>query len=323
MAAQRQLIFLSDSDVRSCALTAREVNDAVEAAFRDNALGKVISKPQVTLELGDSRLLLAKTGALRDPPFAGIKWLGVYPGNAARGLPDFHPVVLLSDAETGMPLALLDGRWITGVRTAAISAVSARYLARARSNTLGIIACGLQARTHLAAFAAEFPLRRVVCWSRTRSSAEKFALETRLLGLVADVVDHPQQAIADADLVASLVGDDPNIEPFLDADWLKPGSFLSLVDLGRPWLIGGLRRLDKIVTDDLAQSTAANGDQVVLAKPFHAELGALVIGNAERRTSPNERNAVNFNGIGFTDTAVAAAVYLRARERGIGTSLSL
>jgi ornithine cyclodeaminase/alanine dehydrogenase-like protein (mu-crystallin family) len=319
----QHLLFLSDADVRECGLSAKEVNDVVEASFRAKAEGSATFKPQIVLDMGASRLLLAKAGALAAPPYAAIKWLGVYPGNSAHGLPDFHPLVVLSDAETGMPLAVMDGRWITGARTAAISAVAARYLARPDSEILGIIACGQQARTHLAAFAAEFPLRRVLCWSRSRSSAERFAAEAEIYGVVATVVDQPYDAIAGANLVASLVADVPDIVPFLDADWLGPGSFLTLVDMGRPWRVDALGRLDKIVTDDLAQNTAGDAEQVVMARPFHAELGDVIIGSAVGRRTPAERNAINFNGIGLTDVAVAAALYVRARALGIGTTLTL
>jgi ornithine cyclodeaminase/alanine dehydrogenase-like protein (mu-crystallin family) len=314
------LLYLSDADVDACALSAKAVNDAVEAGFRAKAEGRAIFRPQIVVELGEARLLLAKAAAI--PPYAAVKWLGVYPGNRERaGVADFHPLVLLSRSETGQPLALMDGRWITGQRTAAISAVAAKYLARPEAATLGVVACGLQARTHLAAFAAAFPLKEVRCWSRTRASAERFAEDARQGGFDVTIASEPRGAVEGCDLVASLVGDVPDIAPFLDARWLAPGSFVALVDMGRPWYATSFEALDKVTTDDPGQNSAGDAEQVAYQRPFHAEIAEMAASRAPGRESATERNGVCFNGIGIADVAVAAALYERAVARKIGTML--
>lgn len=317
MTLGRDILYLCDADVRATDLSLAEVEAAVEAVFAAKAAGRAVMKPKLSLHAPGGALFLASAGVLDAPAVSGVKWVGVADA-AASGLPHIAGTVLLNDAASGMPLAILDARWITGVRTAAITAVAARRLARSESARIGFIACGLQARAHLAALRRHFPLATVRAYSRRLDTAEKFVEEARAQGLAAEAVEDPRDAVAGMDIVVTSTPVVPRTEPFLDAAWLGAGSFAAMVDLGLSWISASLPALDLVVTDDIAQ---AGSERLAYSEPYHGEVAGLVAGSLTGRESPAQRNALVFAGLGLADVAVAAAVYERAKETGIGRVL--
>ena len=314
-----EILYLSGAHIGACGLGLAEVEAAIEAMFAAKAAGHAVMKPKTGLHAPGGALFLASPAITGDPPFAGLKWVGVA-GNQERGLPHIAGLILLSDHQTGMPLAVMDARWITRVRTAAITAVAARRLARPESASIGFIACGVQARAHLAALAPHFPLTRLRAYGRRRESAEKFAAEARGQGLEAVAVDDPRAAVEDMDMVITSTPVAPRTAPFLDAAWLASGSFAALVDLGVSWHAETLPALDRVVTDDIAQSGSEN---VAYPEPYDGEVADLVSGRLAGRESADQRTALVFAGLGLADVALGGALYERAMERGVGRVLPL
>ena len=314
-----EILYLADADIAACALSLAEVEAAVEAMFAAKAAGAAVMKPKTALHAPGGALFLASPAIMAAPALAGIKWIGVA-GNAERGLPHIAGLIQLNDAATGMPVAVMDARWVTGVRTAAITAVAARRLARPDSAAIGFVACGVQARAHLAALKPHFPLARLRCFSRRIETARRFADEAGGLGLGAEAVEEPRAAVEGMDIVITSTPVAPRTEPFLDAAWLAPGSFAGLVDLGLSWMSNTLPALDRVVTDDVAQAGAEN---LAYPETYDGEVADLVIGNLKGRETAQERTALVFAGLGLADVAVAAAVYQRAVEREVGRVLPL
>lgn len=316
----QELLYLCNADIERCGLGPAEVEAAVEAMFAAKADGSARMKPKLSLSAPDGALFLGSPGAMASPAYAGIKWVGVA-DNHARGLPHIAGTIVLSDAASGMPVALLDARWITGLRTAAITAVAARRLARPDSAAIGFVACGVQARAHLAALRPHFPLARLRAYSRRLETAQAFAAAARGAGLAdAAAVADARDAVAGCDIVVTSTPVVPRTAPFLDAGWLAPGAFAALVDLGVSWIPETLADLDRVLTDDRAQ---AETERLSYPKPYDGEVADLVADPAAGRQSPAERTALVFAGIGLADVAVAALVYERAAERGIGRVLPL
>jgi ornithine cyclodeaminase/alanine dehydrogenase len=315
----QDILYLCNADIEACGLDLGAVDAAVEGMFAAKAAGSAAMKPKLALHTPDRALFLASPGVMESPPYAGVKWVGVA-GNEARGLPHIAGTIVLSDAETGMPVAIMDARWITGVRTAAISAVAAKRLARPDSASIGFVACGLQARCHLAALRPHFPIAKVHAFSRRLTTAEAFAEEVAALGLEAEAVDDPRAALEGMDIVISSTPVVPRTKPFLDAAWLAPGSFTSMVDLGLSWISGSLTGLDRVVTDDISQ---AGSEKLAYPKPYDGEVADLVAGTVSGRGSAEERTALVFAGLGLADVAVGAAVYECAVAKGIGRVLPL
>jgi ornithine cyclodeaminase/alanine dehydrogenase len=315
----QDILYLSNADIEACALSLADVEQAVEAMFAAKAAGTALMPPKLALHAPDGALFLASAGVMEAPPYAGVKWVGVA-GNQERGLPHIAGMILLNDAATGMPVSAMDARWITDVRTAAITAVAARRLAQPDSASIGFVACGRQARAHLAALRPHFPIARVRAFSRRLTTAEAFAGEVRAQGLEAEAVEDPRAAVAGMDIVITSTPVVPRTEPFLDAAWLSPGSFTGMVDLGLSWISGTLPGLDQVVTDDIAQ---AGSEKLAYPKPYDGEVADLVTARLPGRASPEARTALVFAGVGLADVAVGAAVYQRAAEKGIGRVLPL
>ncbi len=317
----REILYLSNADIEACALTVLEVEAAVEGAFAAKAAGRTGMRPKLALRPPEGSRFLALAGTIDAagdiPARAGMKWVGVA-DNRDRGLPHIAGLVVLSDGETGMPLAVMDARWITGARTAAISVVAARRMAKPGSAGVGFIACGVQARAHLAALRPHFPLKQVRAYSRRLATAEGFAAEARDLGFAAEAVTDPREALTDMDIVICSTPAVPRPVPFLDIGWLAPGAFVSMVDLGVSWEPRSLTRLDRVMTDDIAQ---AKSEGLADSVTYDGEVADLVAGNRPGRLEDDDRTALLFAGPGLADVAMAQALCQRAAEKGIGRIL--
>ncbi|MCP4328026.1 MAG: ornithine cyclodeaminase family protein [Alphaproteobacteria bacterium] len=315
----QDLLYLSNADIEACGIGVSDVDRAIEAMFAAKAAGTAMMKPKVTIHPPDGAWFLATSAALGAPPFAGVKWVGVAE-NSERGLPHIAGLIVLNDVTTGMPVAAMDARWVTAKRTAAITAVAARRLARADSASIGFIACGTQAHAHLAALGPHFPLTRLRAYSRRLSTAQAFAEHARDAGLDAEAVEDPRAAVEGMDIVITSTPAVPPPDRFLDAGWLGPGAFAGIVDMGLPWVIESLTVVDKIFTDDVAQAAS---EGLPAEKPYDGEVADLVAGNSPGRENAKQRTALLFAGVGVADIAVAALIYEQAINKGIGHVLPL
>jgi ornithine cyclodeaminase/alanine dehydrogenase-like protein (mu-crystallin family) len=241
--------------------------------------------------------------------------------NAARDLPDFNPVIILSSTDTGLPLAVIDGRRISALRTASITAAVATILANPASRTVGFVACGTQAVAHLEALRARFELEQITAYSRNFATAEQFTDRARNLGLKAEPVADPKLAVEGQDIVVTSVP--PHSEPtrFLDAGWASKGSFVSMVDLGFAWNATTMGVFDAVVTDRFEAGTRRPGDVLNYVGDFAADLPELLRAPSAWRHDSASRRALVFAGSGIADAAASLAVYRRALEKGVGQRL--
>jgi ornithine cyclodeaminase/alanine dehydrogenase len=254
---------------------------------------------------------------------AGIKWVSGFPGNKNRGLPYISGLLILNDAATGMPLAVMDCGWITGVRTGAATAIAARYLARPDSATVGILACGVQGRTNLAALNVLFPLERVRAYDTDRATAEAFAREMSALhDLEVVVVVGPREAVAGCDMVVTSGPILRHPHATIRPGWLDEGAFASLVDFDSYWHPEALAEAEKLCTDDMDQFLYYKSEGYFQKTPeVYAELGELITGRKPGRESNRERTVAMNLGLAMDDMAVAPLIYRKALEMDLGTWL--
>ena len=239
--------------------------------------------------------------------------------------PTICSLIVLSDIKTGTPLAVMGGNWITATRTGAMTAIAAQSLARADSESIGFVGCGVQAYSHLDAMRRVLPrLNRVVAYSRTEASAEKFAGAARALGMSAKTTRDPRAAVEAMDAVITTVPEGAATLEFLDTAWLAPGAFASAVDLGRSWNRSTLRNVDILATDEHEQTRvlAAMG-RMSFAGPYEADLSELTTHARPGRTSATQRTMFVFSGHALADLAAAQAVYETAVRQGFGVKLPL
>ena len=306
--------YLDARALDALGIDARSAVDAVEDALRARAAGRLWSAPKSSLQLPDGRFVMSTLGVSADPSWIVVKSLALNPRNPDAGLPLINALVTVLEGETGVPVAVLDGNWITEVRTAALSAVAARHLARPDARTIAFVGCGAQARAHLATFAALYPLRRVQLHGRGARNRQRLCAQARSLGLEAVDCEAPREAITGADIVVTAVTHAVDFEPFLDARWLSRGSYAAITDLARPWLPDTLGAFDKIVIDDLAQE-ATMARPMVPPERVAGDVGGLV--NAELAAPAGEgaRTAFVFRGMAAADVALAGLVLARLSRR--------
>jgi ornithine cyclodeaminase len=257
----------------------------------------------------------------------GLKAICVFPGNSAKGKDAHQGGVMLFSAETGELLALMSASAITEIRTAAVSGVATRLLARETAGDLAIIGSGVQARSHLAAMACVRPIRRVRVASRKREHAQKFAEEMGArFALPVEPVESVEAAVAGADLIVTAT---TASEPILRREWLSPGAHLNVVGSSIPTT----REVDsatmaaaRLFVDRRESTLNEAGDYLFAMRegvigPEHiqAEIGELLIGASPGRTAPEEITLFKSLGLAVEDLAAAEYVYRQAQAQQVGT----
>lgn len=307
------LTILSDDQLRSLRISPSQMERAIETAIAAKADGRLQAAPKSALVPGDGRYVMA-TLATSDDGYTVIKQVSVCPDNAGRGLPSINGAVLVLDARTGLPLALIDANWVTEMRTAALSAVAARRLADPQSRCVAFVGTGVQARAHLDAFAAMFPLRRVQMLGRGAENLRRLGAQATALGLDVTACETPQQVLRGADLVVSSVTMDFTIEPFLDARWLPDTAFAAITDACIPWIPAGMGAFQTIVVDDTAQERDS-ANPMVDPHRIWGDLTQLVAGIGAD-LAPGRR-CFAFRGLALGDYAAAVLALRTARAAGI------
>ena len=324
--AEPSLLYLSQADVAAVGPPMAEIIAVLDTAFREKGEGRVEMPPKPGIHPGDGdNFLHAMPAWIPALGSAGVKWVGGFPGNRRRDLPYISGLLVLNDPETGLPLAVMDCVWITAKRTGAATALSARHLARPESAVLGVLGCGVQARTHVEALVELFPLRRVMAYDIHPQRAAAFAVEAgERFGLEGVPATTPRQAVGGCDVVVTAGPILKTPHATIQPGWLDEGAFASLVDFDSYWHPAALAEAAKFCTDDTAQlrhyQTVGYFRDI---PPVHADLGQLVTGARPGRETPDERTVAANLGLALDDMAVAPLIYRRALEAGVGVHLPL
>ncbi|MEW6366848.1 MAG: ornithine cyclodeaminase family protein [Acidobacteriota bacterium] len=322
---RQQMLYLSRSDVEKVALDMPTIIALLEEAFREKGHGRVEMPPKPGIHTRPDAFIHAMPAYIPALRSAGMKWVSGYPDNQKLGLPYISGLLILNDAETGLPYAVMDCSWITAYRTGAASALSAKYLARPSSEVVGVLACGVQGRTNLIALASVLPIKRAYAFDISAAVQERFVDEMHSsLGIEVIGVDGPRRAVAECDVVVTSGPILKHPVPAIQKDWLCPGAFASAVDFDSYWAGEALAQFDKLATDDIAQFDYYRSAGYFQATPRpYADLGELVVGFKPGRERDDERTMAMNLGLALDDMAVAPEIYRRAREKGIGTMLEL
>jgi len=261
---------------------------------------------------------------------AGHKWLGYVAGNARRDLPTINAVNVLSDADTSLPLAIVEGQSVTAMRTAGHAAVGAKYLAREDSSTLAIVGCGDQGRTHLALMAELFDLETVNACDVDDEVREAFVEEmSEAHGVDVEGYADAREAVRGADIVCTVTS---AVAPIVEEAWIEPGTHLAATagfyDLeptvsseADRWVVGYYGR-DLTWIRGEEDNWTADG-YTIDEDDVHADLTEVIAGDAPGRQSPDERTVMTHKGMPALDTAAMELVYQAATEAGLGEPLSL
>src|SRR5262245_54282207 len=309
------LPYLSEAFLRQLPISTSDMVSEIERQIAGQRRGEVWCAPKAAVWPGDDRFIMATLGVASEPRIVATKALVVNPRNAERGLSTLNSLITLLDGETGLPIAAVDGNWVTEKRTAGLSAVAAKRLARADSASAAFIGCGVQARGHLEALGDLFPLREIRAFGRGSTNRDALCQLARSRGITAVPSDTARAAIDGADIVVTTLTLVPEPVPFLDARWTKAGSFTTITELALPWLPDTMSSFDRIVIDDLEQE-ATMSERMVKPELVAGDLMGLVCGDVAGRQNASERTTFAFRGLAVGDLAVAGLAYLRAKSIG-------
>ena len=314
------MIYLSKEILQSLSLSTTEIIDKLEQLMREQGQGNVFSAPKAAISTEDQRYMMATLSATNNPPYMAVKALVVNQGNAEQGLDTINATITLLNSQTGLPLAVMDGNWITGIRTAAATALAARRMANPDSSILALVGCGVQALSHLALFSEMFPLTEIRLLGRGLKNRQALMQKSESMGFKVVDCKSAKEVVTGADLIVSSIPLTIQVEPFIDASWLKAGSFVSSVDLAMPWMAESMSQFDRIVVDDLEQ-------EVAMPKPMvdpslvRGDLSGLLNEEFKGRENQSERTAFVFRAVPLGDLALASLVYGAAREQNVGSQL--
>ncbi len=319
----QQILYLSRTDVEAVNLPMAAIIELLEEAFQEKGHGRIEMPPKPGIHTMPDAFIHAMPAHIPSMKSAGIKWVSGYPANFERGLPYISGLLILNDVETGIPYAVMDCTWITAFRTGAATALSARYLARPESETVGILACGVQGRTNLEALACLFKIRKVYAYDILPEVQERYIREmSRKLSLDIVGVGDPSQAVVKSDIVVTSGPILKHPVPTIDKDWLKKGAFASAVDFDSYFTGAAMAQMDRISIDDHAQFQYYRSVGYFRHTPDpYADLGELVTRLKPGRQSPDERTMAINLGLALDDMAVAPSICRAAREMGLGTTL--
>jgi len=324
-----EVLWLTQEEVKSV-MDMHSDMQVVERAFRQHGLGKVQMPPKsylyYTAYNGDLRTMPAY---LEEEDITGVKIVNVHPGNPALGLPTVMALIVLISPQTGAPIAIMDGTYLTDIRTGAAGGIAAKYLARKDSKVIGMVGAGNQARTQLEALSEVFELELVKVTSRTKESCEQFIREA------ADIIsceiryEEKIENVCDCDI---LVTTTPTRKPIVKAQWIKEGTHINAIGadaVGKEELDPELIIRSKIVVDDIVQALHSGEVNVPLSKHYisendiHAQLGEVIVGLKPGRTSEEEITIFDSTGLAIQDVASAHLVYQRALSKGLGRQVRM
>jgi ornithine cyclodeaminase/alanine dehydrogenase-like protein (mu-crystallin family) len=300
------LLVLNEAQVRSV-LRMDSLIPAIEQALIDFSSGRVAQPVRTSLYVPEHAAFLGVMPAVYGEVM-GAKLVTVYPYNAAAGLPSHQALIVLFRSSTGEPLAVMDGRLITEMRTAAVTAVATKLLAKPSARTLAILGSGVQARSHFEALRLVRHFEEVRVWSRTPENARRFAAEIGARNMRAE------QAVRGADVVVTSTGAP---EPILRGEWLEPGMLVNAVGAIGPKrreLDDEAMRKGSVVVDSREAAFAESGDLLLSRAPIYAELGELLAGAKPK--PPAGITVFKSLGIAVEDLAAAKLVYSAAAVRG-------
>ena len=301
------MLYLGEEDVRRLILW-DELIPAMEQALAEFSLGRVVQPVRNMLTVEEGKRYLGVMPAVSREAM-GAKLVSFYPGNEARGTPTHYATILLFRTDTGEPLAAIDGRLITEMRTAAVSAAVTKYLAEPAARVLALLGSGVQARSHLEALSRVRDFDEVRVWSRTAAHAERFAARHNAKAVPAAV-----DAVRDADVVVTATN---TRQAILQGRWLKPGAHVNAVGAPRPdWRELDDRAMANILVVDSREAVLKeSGDVILSGAQIYAEAGEIF--TAAKAPPRAETTVFKSVGLAIEDIATAKLVYDAHRRRDI------
>jgi alanine dehydrogenase len=324
------VLVLSEDDVRK-ALDFGTAIAAVRTAHEMHATGTITMPNRLVMQVEQGNRINAMPAFLPELKALGMKSNANFATNSARGLPTIHGVIILWDPDTGVPISIMNGTYITAVRTAAASAVATDLLSRRDSQRLGIIGAGVQGCSHLHAITRVRQISELSVFDKNVSNANQLASEARdSLRIGSRVAKSVREVLDLADIVVTAT---TASSPIIDMKWLKPGTHINAIgshSKNARELPSDLISSARLVVDSREAAMSECGDILIplgageiTESAIHAELGEIVLGTKASRVADDELTIYKAVGIALQDVAAANAAFEQARKLGLGTPMTL
>ena len=325
-----ETLLLKQSEIKQL-IEMKEVIESVETAYSMHASRKVQMPAKKYLFFkkynGDLRIMPC---FIKNIDEAGVKCVNVHPDNPLEhNLPTVMGVIELFDPQTGFPLSVMDGTWITNMRTGAAAGVGTKYLARHDSTTLGIIGAGKQAFTQLMALKEVMNIESAKVFCRTCASRENFAkMAKEKFGINVNAVETPQEAVKDVDVIVTVT---PANKPILKTEWISEGTHINAMGAdapGKQELESGLLKKSRIFIDCWEQARHSGeinvpvAEGIVTRDDIDAKIGDVITGKNPGRLSDEDITIFDSTGLAVQDIVTAWKVYEKALARGIGSNIN-
>jgi len=303
--------------------------EIVEEAHKMYGRGTVSNPSKLTMFLdifGKPRIAyVAQPAYIESINRAGVKWSAINHDNPKKGYPSIIQFIILNDGETMRPLAVMEGQWITGIRTAASAAVGIKYLGKKDASNLASIGAGYQSTFQLRAINEVIKIDNVFINDIQREKSERFAKEmSNELGLNVESVDTVEDAIKKSDIICLITS---AAEPIMKYDWLSKGTLVCAQAIDSQCDFVTVKQADKIVVDHLDQTMVMGETTQWMVKGYikyrdiYAEIGEIVSGKKPGREEHDEIILYTPIGMGVLDVATAHWVYENAQKKRLGVTL--
>jgi len=326
-----EIIILSQNEVKSC-LPMSEAIRAVREAYIAFAKGRVKMPPVMHLDVSQyNGEVDIKSGYIEDLGLIGTKIASGFYENYKLGLPPGIAVIILMDLKTSIPVAIMDGTYVTAYRTGAAGAVAAKVLARKDSKKIGVVGAGTQARMQILALQEVFSLKEIKVWDINKTSRDRYVEEmSEQLKIPIEPVEEVKDAVIEADIIVTVT---PSRKALVMEKWIQEGVHINAIGADGPGkqeldpLI--VKRADKVVVDSLNQCRIigeiqhALADGLIVEDDVYAEIGQILIGEKKGRETNKEITLFDATGLAAQDIAAANIVFKQAKEKGIGRVVSL
>ncbi|MBI1994037.1 MAG: ornithine cyclodeaminase family protein [Deltaproteobacteria bacterium] len=325
------MLVLSEREIQSL-IDVEGLSEALEKAHVEFSTGKAVMPVRLVVPVPEIKGRITSMPAyLSEDKALGMKVVTYFPENPRQGLPIILATVFLFSTESGKLLAVMDGTYITAIRTACISAVATRALANPETPVLGVLGAGVQARAQIRTLCAMRKIEEIKVYDVLEKSVRSLKEELEPdVGIKIEAVKSAEEAVRDVDLLVTVT---TAKEPIVRADWLKPGVHISAIGSHRPDLreIDGVTmRRAKVVVDSREAVMAECGDVLLAIKEgaitedhIHAEIGEVLAGKKTGRTSAGEITLYKAVGIAIQDVAAAKLAYRTAVEKKVGVNVEL
>ena len=321
---KKGILYLSSRDVQAVGLSFKDMISTVEDALKEKYYKRVEMPPKPGIHPIEDAFIHAMPAYIPKINAAGIKWIAGYPQNPSKNLPYISGLIVLNDPSTGLPVCIMDASWVTAKRTGAVTALSAKYLAREDPEVIGMIGCGVQGKSHLEALSSAFKsIKKVKAYDTSGEKLEQYIEYTKdNYSLEIVKAAGPKEVVEDSDIIVTATPILKKPNPAAELSWVKKGALICPIEFDSYWDSETFSKADKLYTDDIKQfeyyKTIGHFPSV---EKVDGELCELVTGVKEGRTDKNERITVANLGLAMVDMAVSKAIYDKALKTNIGVTL--